>query len=480
MLHDLLDQADQDALALTAADGSLTYRELREASLRLAGRLLELGVRRHDRVVVSLPVSKHVPALLYAVSRIGAAFCVLHEQVRDLDHVLTDLEPVLLVGAERDGVPTLSAAEVAEAAVGGPVVEPPAPSPEDVVCLIYTSGSTAKPKAVVCEHRQMVFAARAIHDRIGYTRDDVVFSPLSLSFDYGLYQLFLAALGSARLWLAGADEGGLGLLKAVTDTGATVLAGMPSMTETLVWLLERTDVVPALRLLTTTGAAMKRHTAAALRAKLPGMRLQIMYGLTECKRVSIMPPDEDLRRPGASGRPLDGTEVLVRDGDGRLLGPGEVGEFVVRGPHLMSGYWRRETQSEERFPVVDGVRELRTGDYGWLDDDGYLHVDGRRDDIYKERGFRVSTTEVEAAAHEVPGVRRAAVIPPRDGARSVLVVTGEATPQEVLRDLGERIEAFKVPRRCVVVDEIPLSGNGKIARDALVRMISEAGAPGAR
>ena len=490
LLHDLLDRraaSDPDAVAVSAAGGSVTYGQLREASRRLASWLITRGVRPRDRIAISLPVSVHVPALLFAVSRVGAAFCVLHEQVRDraLDHVLDDLEPVLLIGSDDDGVAAAKArgiaveslADVADGAVTASPVELQAPSPRDVVCLIYTSGSTSRPKAVITEHRQLVFVARAIHERIGYTKGDTVFSALSLSFDYGLYQLFLTTLGGARLWWAAAEEGGGALLRALTGARATVLAAMPAMAETLVWLLERTTAPPsALRLLTTTGAAMKPQVAAALRQALPGLRLQIMYGLTECKRVSIMAPDEDLRHPGASGRPLSGTEVVVTGPDGELLAPGGFGEFVVRGPHVMSGYWRREDLTAERFRFAeDGTRELRTGDYGWIDEDGYLHVDGRRDDIYKERGFRVSTTEVEAAAHHLPGVRGAAVVPPGDttGPHAVLVVAGPVKPRDVLRDLRKEIEPFKVPRECVVLDALPLSGNGKVARAELARLLAD-------
>ncbi|WP_231500241.1 class I adenylate-forming enzyme family protein [Saccharothrix sp. NRRL B-16314] len=496
LLHHLLDEraaATPDAPALTTADGTLTYREAHDTSLRLAGWLTARGVRPRDRVVIAMPTTIDVPPLLHAASRVGAAFCVLHEQVRGngLTHVLDDLEPSLLITADeeastqahRRGIPVAMAADLRTAAATAEPVALPEPSPDDIVCLSYTSGSTALPKAVISEHRQMVFAATAIHHEIGYGPGDVVFCPLPLSFDYGLYQLFLAALGGAHLWLGSVVQGGPGLLKALVDADATVLTATPAMTETLVWLLERTTVVPQrLRLLTTTGAAMKHHTAAALRAALPALRLQIMYGLTECKRVSIMPPDEDLTRPGASGRPLPGTEVHVQGPTGERLAVGETGEFVVRGPHVMPGYWRREDLTADRFPLAsDGTRELHTGDYGRMDEDGYLYVDGRRDDIYKERGFRVSTTEVEAAAQTVPGVRLAAVIPPRDapGSSAVLVVTGDVRPRAVLGALRSRIEPYKVPQECVVVDEIPLSGNGKLARAALADMLANRTVPAA-
>ncbi|MCM6777136.1 acyl--CoA ligase [Nocardia sp. CDC159] len=484
LLHELLDErarTSPDAVAVTAAEISLTQAELRQASLRLAGWLTALGVRRGDRVAVRLPSSVLVPAVLYAVSRIGAAFCVLHEQVRApaLEHVLSDLEPVVFLTGDRDVLPhsgtaVHGAGDIARAAAEHPPATDVTPvRGTDPVCLIYTSGSTSRPKAVLTEQRQLMFAVRAIHAEIGYTPADIVFVPLPLAFDYGLYQLFLGALGGAHIHLGAPAEGGAALLRGVERARATVLAATPPIAETLVWLLDRARTRPdALRLITTTGAALSAPTARALRAALPGVRLQIMYGLTECKRVSIMPPDEDLRRPGASGRALPGTEVIVAGPDGAALPIGEIGEFVVRGPHVMAGYWRRAALTEQTFGTApDGERFLRTGDFGWLDADGYLYVDGRRDDVYKERGHRVSVLEIEAAARAVPEVRSAVVVPPGAGGSAVLVVSGPVVPAALLVRLRALIEPYKVPRECVVLDELPLTPNRKVDRRAVAELV---------
>jgi acyl-CoA synthetase (AMP-forming)/AMP-acid ligase II len=188
-----------------------------------------------------------------------------------------------------------------------------------------------------------------------------------------------------------------------------------------------------------------------------------------------MPVDEDLRRPGSCGRALPGTEVFAVDPDGVRCRPGEVGELVVRGPHVMAGYWRRPELTATRFPLVDGLfPRLRTGDHGWLDDEGYLYFLGRRDDLYKERGFRVSAAEVEVAANRIADVAGAALLPPCDGRdEATLFVVTPLPPHEVLIALRDELEEFKVPRRCRVVDAIPLTGNGKIDRAALTRLATD-------
>ncbi|GHJ48866.1 AMP-dependent synthetase and ligase [Catellatospora sp. TT07R-123] len=487
LLHDLLDTAaarDPDGQALTCQQTELSWAELAEASRRLAARLHTRGVRRGDRVVIVAPNHAVTATLAYACSRLGAVFVILHEQVRGsgLAHVLADAEPVLLVTdtpairweAAELGIAVLdlagaAAAELDEAEAAALARGPQRPLAVDPVCLIYTSGSTGLPKAVVSTHAQVVFAARAIQSQLQYRAEDTVYIALPLSFDYGLYQLFLGALSGAHCWLSTSAEIGPTLLRNLRHSGATVLPAVPSLAENLARMLARYGGELRLRLVTNTGAAMQPGTLARLREQVPGLRVQLMFGLTECKRVSIMPPDEDLRRPGACGRPLPGTEVLVLGDDGSPLPAGEIGELVVRGPHVMSGYWRRPELSAQRFPRRDGLfPQLHSGDYGWLDEDGYLYFSGRRDDLYKAHGFRVSATEVEAAVCRLPGVESAAVLPPTaDRPDPRLFVVAKLSAAEVLELLRADLEPYKVPQRCTVVEQMPLTGNGKIDRKAL-------------
>jgi acyl-CoA synthetase (AMP-forming)/AMP-acid ligase II len=270
------------------------------------------------------------------------------------------------------------------------------------------------------------------------------------------------------------------LLTSLRRAGATVFPATPWLARTLTRLLRRgpddgrADLT-SLRLLTSTGAAMPPATVATLRQQLPGLRVQLMFGLTECKRVAVMPPDGDLDRPDSSGLPLPGTEVIVVDERGAAVPPGTVGEVVVRGPHVMSGYWRSPEATAERFRLRDGLfPQLHTGDIGWLDREGYLYFVGRRDDIYKSRGFRVSAVEVEAAACRVPGVRRAAVLPPGAGRTTpVLFAATARTPDMVLAGLRQELEDFKIPAECVVLDTLPENGNGKVDKVALVALAGQ-------
>ncbi len=431
LLHELLDAAAArhgDRVAVRADGECLTYAGLADRSRRLAGWLDSLGTGRGDRVVLALTNGVDVPALIYACSRIGAVSVPLRRDTPAAvaAHACADAQPTLVVTDSPDLREVARSHGIAACEVPGVEELPEQVSKSTVLAVdpaffIYTSGSTAMPKAVVSTHQQMTFAAEAIQSRLRYRPDDVVYCPLPLSFDYGLYQIFLCTLAGAQLHLATAENAGHRLLVDLAAAGAG------------------------------TG-----------------------------KRATIMEPDEDLARPGSCGRALPGTEVLVVDEDGARRPPGEVGEVVVRGPHVMSGYWRQPEMTAWRFPRVHGLfPELRTGDYGWLDDAGYLYFVGRRDDMYKERGFRVSVIEVEAAALRVPGVRAAVVVPPAsDAPGATLLVESDLTAREVLAALRGELDEVKAPARCLVVAELPLNANGKIERNGLARLVSLAGMEG--
>ncbi|MGE5289107.1 MAG: class I adenylate-forming enzyme family protein [Micromonosporaceae bacterium] len=486
VVHDLLDGAADrrpDAPAVRLGPAALTYGALRDHSERLASWLVRLGVRRGDRVLVALASDVLVPPLVYACSRAGAVFVVIRHGTPPAvaAHVLDDATPVLVLSdsaaicalSGQRGIAHRGLAEVRTAVAGPRSPLPAGPLPADPVCFIYTSGSTAMPKAVVSTHLQVTFTVHAIQSQLCYRDSDVVYCPLPLAFDYGLYQIFLCTLAGGQLYLAAPEAAGHRLLVDLHDAGTSVLPALPSLAGNLARLLARRPAsLPRLRLLTNTGAAMPGRVLADLRSHLPQLRVQLMYGLTECKRAAIMPEDEDLRRPGACGRALPGTEIFVVDSDGARLAAGEVGEVVVRGPNVMAGYWRRPELTAQRFRLAGGLfPQLHTGDYGWLDDGGYLYFAGRRDDLYKERGFRVSTTEVEAATHRLPGIQAAVVLPPAAGEEgATLLVESSLGPHEVLRRLRGELDEAKVPARCVVVDELPLNANGKIERAQLARL----------
>ncbi|NUW34550.1 AMP-binding protein [Nonomuraea sp. SMC257] len=483
LLHDLLDQAAARTPHRPAVsdDGlSWTFAELRDWSVRFARWLSLKGVRPGDRVVVRAPNSPYLAASVFGVSRVGAVFVPISPAVSayQFGHIVKDADPALVLDEGHMHTPwTEFAASWAKA---GPAPEGKATTgghAKSLALLMYTSGSTAMPKGVACQHDQVLYAVKAIAERLSYTSTDVIFLALPMSFDYGLYQLFLSVVASAQLSIGTVGDTA-GLLPGIRRSGATIVPVVPTLAVLLVRMAARRGVSGCrVRLFTNTGARLGTPLARQLRESFPGAAVTQMFGITECKRVSIGLPDEDLIREGSLGTALRGTIIRVLDDRGLPVKAGVEGQIAVVGPHVMRGYWRAPDLTNERFvkDPVSGERMLLTGDYGLLDLSGNLYFRGRRDDIFKRRGMRVSASEIEAAAEEVSGVARAALV--REGERLYLAVTGSISPSALLEELTRRLEPAKRPDACVIVPELELTTNGKVDRAAVARRIlSQSGA----
>ncbi|MGP4013066.1 AMP-binding protein [Streptomyces sp. 4N124] len=489
LVHGLLDDAAAevpDAPAIRDSSGSWTYRQLSEYSRAFALWLRAQGIGRGDRIVLQLPTGRELAAMFYGAARCGAVFVPVNPKMKPfhLRHVVANAEPKLLIGdASTAGrirevanpVHLLDGlwAEVEALRADAGRFEPEQVRCDDVATLIYTSGSTAAPKAVVCPHAQVTFASRALTEALGYRRDDVVFCRFPMSWDYGLYKVVMTCVARCEIVLAD-RESDLLLLRRMRETGATVVPIVPSFASMLLTLSRRDggDPLPV-RLFTNTGAALPQATIDALREHFPGARVVRQYGQTEAKRITVMPPEEDRERPDSVGLPLPGTRVLILDAEGREVPTGETGEIVAVGPHVMPGYWNSPQATSQAFRRLAGTGEpcLHTGDYGSLDEDGYLYFRGRRDDMFKRKGFRMSTLEIEGAALDIPGVRAAAALPPGEGHDLALFVESELPPATVLKEVAQRLEPAKVPALCRVLSEFPLTQHGKNARQELAALL---------
>ncbi|MFE9400573.1 class I adenylate-forming enzyme family protein [Streptomyces sp. NPDC006530] len=478
--------ARPDAPAVRDASGVWTYAELDAWSRAYADWLTAQGVGHADRILVRVGNTREFTALMFGALRRGIAFVPVNPAMKrfHLNTVVPDCDPVLVIGQDAQDTAILRELtdrpvfELDDVRLGAEALYDATPAageapvaPDDLGLLIYTSGSTSAPKAVVSTHAPIVFAARAIQARLDYREDDVVLVAVPVSFDYGLYQILLSVIAGAQVVLTSPDRH-VRLLSTLHEYGVTVVPLVPSLGEMLLTLSRRDRRgAPPVRLFTNTGAALTGPVIAQLRAAFPAAQVSPMFGTTECKRITVLEPDGDIARPGSVGRALDGTEVLILDDDGRLLPPGTVGEICVRGPHIMTGYWQAPEQTALRFrpDSVTGETTLHTGDYGHLDTDGHLYFEGRRDDLFKRKGVRMGTLEIETAALDIEGVTAAAALAPAEGQDLTLYAVTELSADEVLAQLTERLEAAKVPAACHLLDALPLTPNGKTDKQRLRR-----------
>lgn len=517
-VHDLIaETADRqgDAPAVTVRDTTLTYSQLwREVTAAAAG-LCRLGVRRGDRVAVHLDKRTETVPALFGASAAGGVFVPVNPllRARQVAHIVADCAARVLVTTSellpllRDDLDECKS--LAHVVVGGaaPVVAsgthytvsrwadvmtgddgvPVATGVDvDMAAILYTSGSTGKPKGVVLSHRNLVAGAESVSHYLGNTSDDVIAAVLPLSFDAGFSQLTTGFSAGAHVvlvnYLTPND-----VVKACAKHGVTGLTCVPPLWIQLAdkaWPLEATRTI---RYVANTGGRMPATTLEKLRRLFPHARPYLMYGLTEAFRSTYLDPAEADRRPDSIGKAIPNAEILVVRPDGSECDPGEPGELVHRGPLVALGYWNDPERTAERFRPAPGrpaglcTPEIAvwSGDIVVRDEDGFLYFVGRKDDMIKTSGYRVSPTEVEEVVYDTGLVRDAVAVgvdDPRLGQRIVLVVSpagsADLDPAGLLAEMRRRLPLYMVPKEVVVRAEIPRSPNGKFDRNLLRRELA--------
>ncbi len=469
----------------------LTYGSTEVEVRKLAAGLRERGFAKGDRLAICVQNRVEVAVAVFAASMLGGLFVVLNPKLKTkgLQQILDQAQPSFLIVDETtaDTVGMLDRFDGLIVGLGAVPAALPweelvasAPWPgngsgegSDPACLVFTSGSTGTPRGVTLSHDNIRFVVAAIQRRLGYLESDVIGGYLPLAFDYGLYQVFLAAQVRAKLLVGDPAQVGPRLPRILREASVSVLPGVPSVYAALIALGRRGPLdLPMLRAITNTGERLPLAYIEELRALIPGLEVFVMYGLTECKRVSILLPTEFPSHSDTVGRALDGTEVYAVDGEGHRLAPGDSGELVVRGPHVALGYWRAPEETARRFRrrEVSGEVELFTGDSGSVDAMGFIRFAARSDDWIKHRGHRISPLEIEMEACEIDGIVEAAVLQREsDDSLHLFVTAPESGWDEaaVVRCLAGSLESAKVPDRIHRIDEMPKSLNGKIDRKAL-------------
>jgi len=511
LVHDFLEGSARrhpEKTALVCGRERWTYAQLDAQANRLGRALADNGVQRGDRVVIHLQNSPAAVVSIFAALKAGAVFVPLHPTAKadKLNFVLTDCRATALVTElEGAGWPrTAWLRTVVNCALAAKGTEPsaqlvldyrevqdrwPAVPPsceraeEDLACLIYTSGSTGRPKGVMCEHRQVVFVSGSIIEYLENVESDIVLNVLPLSFDYGLYQLLMTFRFGGTLVLEKSFAYPASVLQRIAQERVTGLPGVPTTFSLLLGLDLGACDLSSLRYLTNTGAALPPSHVLELRRRFPQARLYSMYGLTETKRTLYLPPAELDRRPGSVGRPIPGTQAWIEDASGRRLGPGELGQLVICGPHVMRGYWEDPQATAARFrPGPEpGQRLCYSGDLFRQDADGYFYFVGRTDDIIKSRGEKVPPKEVENVLYELPGIKEAAVVGVADpvlGQAVKAFVAFRSEPLPVIRILAHcraRLEEFMVPKQVEIRASLPRTSSGKIDKLALCSDTSASG-----
>ncbi|MEU5264300.1 amino acid adenylation domain-containing protein [Amycolatopsis sp. NPDC021455] len=471
----------RDEVAVVDGDRTLSYGELAERAEKLAGHLSGRGVRHGDRVAVVMDRSPELIVTLLAVWHAGAAYVPVDPAypAERVKFMLADAEPAAVVCAEayRDAVldgglePIVlddprtrqAVAECARLSVGAKA--------DQVAYVMYTSGSTGTPKGVAVSHGNVAALVGEPGWDVG--PGDAVLMHASHAFDISLFELWVPLVSGARVVLAGSGAvDGAALAAHVADgvTAAHLTAGAFR-----VLAEEAPESVAGLREVLTGGDAVPLAAVERVRRACPDVRVRHLYGPTEstlCATWWLLEPGDGTGSVLPIGRPLAGRRVYVLDAFLRPVPPGVAGELYVAGAGVAQGYLARPALTAERFvadPFAAAGRMYRTGDLASWTDEGTLVFAGRADDQVKIRGYRVEPGEVEVALAGLPGVGQA-VVSARDGHLIGYVVAEagqDADPAGLRARLTETLPEFMVPAAVLVLDELPLTVNGKVDRQAL-------------
>jgi malonyl-CoA/methylmalonyl-CoA synthetase len=481
----------------TGSSEVLSRQWLHQMSGRYANALLALGCVRGDRVAVQVEKSVQALCVYLACVRAGLVFLPLNTayQPDELAFLLSDAAPALFVcrpshkqqlqaqlqlpadvkymDLDANGQGSLyDLARSCDHHFDTCVVDG-----EDMACLMYTSGTTGRPKGAMLSHRAMSYCALTLCSLWQFSEADVLLHALPVFHGHGLFVSCNVALaaGAAMLFQPGFNVDAV--LTALPQ--ASVFMGVPTYVHRLLADARLTPELCAhMRLFTCGSAPLSAEVHRAFEART-GHRIVERYGATEAMIISSNPMDGE-RRPGSVGLALPGLEVRITDAQDQALTTGEIGMIQVRGPGLFSGYWRLPQQTQQEF-TADGF--FRTGDLGCMDDSAYLSITGRAKDLIISGGYNVYPVEVENVINRMPQVQESAVVgvPHPDFGEAVVAVlvphdmNNAPTKAEVIAWTRERLANYKLPKQVLVLAELPRNTMGKVVKAKLRQWLAQGG-----
>ena len=470
--------------AIKLGDAELSYAELDGASAHLAGLLEQHGFQPGDRVGVMLPNVPHFPIVYYGILRAGGVVVPMNVLLkeREVAYYLQDSGAKLLFAWAEFGAEARPGAEAAGARLievdpsGFADVVGAAPpraglrdvADEDTAVILYTSGTTGKPKGAELTHANLYGnALTKLETLIQLREDDVILGALPLFHSFGQTAAMNAGLmaGACLTLLPRFDPvKALGIME---RDGVTVFLGVPTMYNAMLAVpgAERPDT-SSLRVCISGGASLPVEVLRAFDDQF-GANILEGYGLSETSPVASFNHPGRERKPGSIGTPIRDVRMRVVDEQDAELPAGEVGEIVIQGPNVMKGYWRRPDATAE---AMRGGW-FHTGDMAKVDEDGYFFIVDRKKDLIIRGGYNVYPREVEEVLYEHPAVAEAAVVavPHAElgeevGAAVALKAGAEASADELQAFVKERVAAYKYPRHVWFVDELPKGPTGKILK----------------
>jgi acyl-CoA ligase (AMP-forming) (exosortase A-associated) len=513
----LLNSAERypDKNAVYHHDNALTYSQISEQSLQLANALKNEGVNKGDRVCFYLEKRFEKIVSIFGISMCGAVLVPLRRLSREaqVTHIINNSGASIIITtafrakslfdnvSQIPGLKTIiSTDKIEDTQIPGDIkvilwadimknytADYPDViiSEHDIAAILYTSGSTGNPKGVVLNHLNIVAGAKKVAEYLKINRDDRILSLLTFGFDYGLNQLTTVFLHGAQIvlldYIFPKD-----VLRTIGKYKITGLAGIPTIWLQLLQLSWEGSGIESLRYITNSGGAIPQQYVMELRKRLPDTKVYLMYGLTEAFRSTYLDPSLVDQYPTSMGKALPGEEIMVLDENNRPVKAGETGQLVHRGTLVSQGYWNDQEATSIRFrknplrskeiPIPEMV--VYSGDYVRIDQQGLLYFSGRKDEMIKCSGNRISPEEVEEILYGNKNIAEAVVfgMPHEVFGQTIYAVVSQKQGVDpdmkaLISYCKKNMPQYMVPTEIEIWDSIPRNTNGKFDRAAIKKTV---------
>jgi oxalate---CoA ligase len=502
-VHEILGNGATDAIALAAVERPpLTFGQLRQLVRDTVVSLNQLGYGRGDAIAIVLPNGPEMATAFLSVASAGVTAPLNPADVDDeFEFYLSDLQAKALIVEAGSDSPAIGVAR----RLGVPIVEliadktgpaglftlrgpdgtdvvpaadatPDLAKPDDIGLILHTSGTTSRPKQVPLRQKNLAASARHIGATLGLTASDRCMNIMPLFHIHGLIAASLSSLAAGGSVFCTPGFNALRFFAWLDEAHPTWYTAVPTMHQAILTRADRNQEIIArnpLRFIRSSSASLPPQVMAQLEATFNAPVVEA-YGMTEAAhQMASNPLPPRARKPGSVGLAA-GPEIGIMDDAGELLEPGETGEVVIKGPNVTAGYVNNEKANAEAF--TNGW--FRTGDQGYLDAEGYLWLTGRLKEIINRGGEKISPREIDEVILDHPAVAQVCTFAMpherlgEEVAAAVVLVEGIPATERDLRDFcSGRLADFKVPRKVVILTEIPKGATGKIQRIGLAEKL---------
>ncbi len=478
-LDHLLIKNNSKKFLIKDSNGSNNLRQLKERFNFIVDLLLKKNFKKNNRVLIISNNRTEVFLVQFAVSYLGGVSSLIDDNLKDnsYEYIINDFKPKILFLSKGKNFnilkkfSNLSKLFFQNINFKKKVLKKKKfrRSKKDLAIVIYTSGTTGTPKGIMCSHENIIFSIFSIQNSLRYNSQDRIAIYLPFSFDYGLYQVYMALVCESKVFIAELSDISFNYLSFLKKNFITVLPLVSQHLKILLVQLKKNRIKLKIRLITNTGSELRHDLIENFLRIFRNVEVFSMYGLTECKRVSILKSKEYLKKYYTVGKPIKGTKCWIVDKKGKKIkNPGIKGELIVKGQNVTMGYLNDKNLTKQKFKKNN---TLLTGDICSVDKKGYIYFYGRKDDIFKYKDYRLSKKEVEKNINEVKEINDSFVYVSEKFANYTIFIVTRLKLETAIRKIKDKLETYKFTENIKKIDCIERDQRGKILKSFINKII---------